>query len=102
MVIRSSCLGPGFTSAPKDRRYCHSCGLVVRTSQRGIQSVQLRVAVCERPAVRTADKSYLRHITLFGEDTYGMAKIRMSQFEYSRQLAPLMTPEIVAAVGDMR
>ena len=31
-----------------------------------------------------------------------MTKIRIGQFEYSRQLVSLMTPEVMAAVGDMR
>ena len=61
-TIYPSCLGFGFTSSAKDRHYCHSCGLAVGTGQRGIQSVKLRIAVCERPAVRTVAKLYLRHI----------------------------------------
>lgn len=28
--------------------------------------------------------------------------MHMGQFEYSRQLASLMTPKVMAAVGDMR
>ncbi len=31
-----------------------------------------------------------------------MAKVKVSQFEYSRQLRALMTPEVMAAIGDMR
>ena len=52
---------------------------------------------------------YLRHsyfifdtTTLNGEDTWKVAKIEMGQFEYSRQLHALMTPEVMAAIGDMR
>lgn len=38
----------------------------------------------------------------FGEDTQRMAKIRTGQSEYSRQLASLIIPEVMAAVGDIR
>ena len=52
---------------------------------------------------------YLRHLyfifdksSKFGEDTQGMAKIAMAQFDYSKQLRALMTPEVMSALGDMR
>lgn len=64
--------------------------------------MRLRITACERPAVRIVGKLYLRHMTPFGEDTRRMTKIRVGQFEYSRQLVSLMTPEVMAAVGDMR
>ena len=38
----------------------------------------------------------------YGEDTPKVARIGMAQFEYSRQLRGLMTPEVMSAIGDMR
>lgn len=40
---------------------------------------------------------------IFGEDTRNVAKdTPMAQFDYSRKLSTLMSPEIMSSIGDMR
>lgn len=47
-------------------------------------------------------KLYIRQTKKNGEDTSKVAKILVGQFAYTTKLPELMTPQVMAAIGDMR